>query len=278
MTSFPPAPESDGIVAGLQAAGLDTSGFSAAAVGRAVAARASATGSGARGYRRLIERDPSELARLGHEVIVRYTDFFRDPHEWRALGEHLASDVRKARPLVVWSAGCASGQEAYTAAIVIAEVCRSRRALHGYVRVLATDIDDDALAQARSGKYTPDEMSAVPPRLRRRYFRRIDGGFEVRADVADVVSFEHRDLSRDPPPRPVDLIVCRHTLMYFGSESQREILSVFHAALRPGGRLFLESTDALPGHSDAFLRSAGGHPIFVKAATNSPPARREGPG
>ena len=135
----------------------------------------------------------------------------------------------------VWSAGCASGQEAYTVAMVLAELL-GVDAYRERVKIYATDIDEDALGQARLAIYTAKEIESVPAELRERYFERADQRFAFRKDLRRTVIFGRNNLVQDAPISRLDLLICRNTLMYFNAETQGRILRHFHFALDAGGR------------------------------------------
>src|SRR5262249_31317960 len=153
--------------------------------------------------------------------------FFRDKETW----ELVASDViprlldRKPAdvPIRVWSAGCASGQEPYTIAIQLAEAL-GEDAFKERVKIYATDIDDEALAQAREATYAASALEDIAPELRERYFQPANTGSAFRADLRRNVIFGRNDLHRDPPISRVDLLVSRNTLMYFSPDVQERIL------------------------------------------------------
>lgn len=256
-----PGPELGDIVGDLAAAGYDLGGFSRAAVARAVRRRVEDAG-GSEAFKRRLSRDPGEIARLGHEVIVRFTSFFRDPDQWRALStEVLPRLFAGAAPVQAWSAGCASGEEPYTLAMVTAGVT-GVRPVADRIRIHATDIDADALAHARAAVYEPDEMAGVPPAARRSFFHRHGPRWQVVPEITDAVAFAHADVVTTAPGRPLDLVVCRHTLMYLGPQERAAAVAGFARALRPGGVLFLESTDDLAGNDDLFEPVASGLPLF----------------
>lgn len=246
--------------------GFELAGFSPSMVARAVRHRMRETGAASlEAYRGLVESDPGEAAPLSHAIFLAYTAFFRDPAHWEFLARRAVPEMLAAagRPVRIWSAGCASGEEAYTLAIVMAEALGAVE-LEGRVEIHATDTDDEALAHARAAVYQEEELRPVPARLRRRYFARTAGGHRVVPALVRAVAPARHDLLGPAPFAGVDLAVCRHTLMYFGPSEQERILASLHAALRPGGFLFLEATDRLPGHAERFAPLSPEHPVFVR--------------
>ena len=148
----------------------------------------------------------------------------------------------------MWSAGCASGEEAYSLAMLLAEAWATE-AFRERVKIYATDVDEEALAQARAARLRAKEVEAVPPDLLERYFERADGAYAFRKDLRRAVIFGRNDLVQDAPISRIDLLVCRNTLMYFNAETQARILRRLHFALRDDGFLFLGKAEMLLTHA-----------------------------
>lgn len=192
-------------------------------------------------YRALLADDPEEIARLCEAVPVHFTGFFRDPGIW----DHLASQVLPATlaakrgdaPVRVWSAGCATGEEAYSLAMLLAEAARNAGWASGRIRAFGTDVGEAALARARAGRYSDWSTDDVPARLKEAYFRRDGDAWKARPELRDLILFNRHDLLCDPPFGHLDLIVCRNTLMYFNPAAQARVLAGFYLALKPGGAL-----------------------------------------
>ena len=161
-----------------------------------------------------------------------------------------AASAGRDEPLRVWSAGCASGQEAYTAAMVLAELLGTD-AFRERVKIYATDIDEDALGHRAAAVYTRRRSSRVPEELRERYFERADQRFAFRKDLRRTVIFGRNNLVQDAPISRLDLLICRNTLMYFNAETQARILRHFHFALRDDGVLMLGKSEMMLSHRDA---------------------------
>jgi two-component system CheB/CheR fusion protein len=151
----------------------------------------------------------------------------------------------------VWSAGCASGEEAYTLAMIFAEAM-GVESFRERVKIYATDIDDEALATARQATYTEREVADVPPELLEKYFERVDTRFVFRKDLRRHVIFGRHDLMQDAPISRVGLLVCRNTLMYFNAETQAKILQRFQFALNDNSVLVLGRAETLMTHANAF--------------------------
>ncbi|MGH2704055.1 MAG: CheR family methyltransferase [Actinomycetota bacterium] len=248
------------------ATGFELRSLSRDAVERAVRRRIQEVGGGFEEYLGMLRTRAGEAALLSHRIFLNYTAFFRDESHWRYFAGHVVpmlDGVSEARPLRIWSAGCASGEEPYTLAMVMAEAFGARL-LRDRVTILATDIDEEALEYAERASFTEDEVSGVITRRRRRYLIRQRERFAIHPDLKAAVRFELHDLAVDPPPPHLDVIVCRHTLMYFDADTQASILAGFSTSLGTGRVLFLEATDGLAGHEDAFALLFPAHPIFVR--------------
>ncbi len=234
--------------------GIDFSTYKPATINRRLRGRMGATGhTTLAGYAKQLESDPEEYARLISSLLIKVTEFFRDPKVFQYLRDQvlpaLIEDARHdGRQLRVWSAGCATGEEAYSLAITLSEAIGDDGPVD--VRVFATDIDRDAIAFARRGMYPPAALQNVAPHLRARYFTKSDGGYEVVKSLRSRMIFGEHDLgARAPFPR-IDLILCRNVLIYFNLPMQRAALETFGFSLRDDGRLVLgpsETIAALPG-------------------------------
>ncbi len=235
--------------------GIDFSTYKPATINRRLRGRMGATGHATlAGYAKQLETDPEEYARLISSLLIKVTEFFRDPKVFQYLRDNalpaIIEDARQdGRQLRVWSAGCATGEEAYSLAITVAEAIGDDDGPVD-VRVFATDIDRDAIAFARRGMYPPTALQNVTASLRARYFTKTDGGYEVVKSLRSRMIFGEHDLgARAPFPR-IDLILCRNVLIYFNLPMQRAALETFSFSLRDDGRLVLgpsETVAAMPG-------------------------------
>src|SRR5262249_6376166 len=163
----------------------------------------------------------------------------------------------------IWSAGCATGAEAYTIAILFSEAM-GEDDFRDRVKIYATDVDDDALGYARHALYTSKEVGGVPEELRERYFQLTNKHYFFRSDVRRSVIFGRNDLLQDPPISRVDLLVSRNTLMYFGQDAQDRVLGNFFFAPQPRGYLMLEKAEALHSRTSLFEALDLKRRIFVK--------------
>ena len=209
-------------------------------------------------YAKLLDHDPHEYQELLDALTINVTKFYRNPETWVALRPYLA-DLWTARgsALRIWSAGCASGEEPYTIAVLLAAT-GARGAID------ATDIDRLSLERTRQAKYPDTAFTEMPAELRRRYFR--DG--QPAPEVRELVQVMAHDLTRDPPPTPpYDLIVCRNVVIYFERAAQERLFQGFVDALRPGGVLLLGKVETLFGPARERLKLVDPRErIYVKPA------------
>jgi two-component system CheB/CheR fusion protein len=204
-------------------------------------------------YQELLEREPEEFVPLFDTILINVTSFFRDDLAWDYLAAEIVPKiVEGGHDIRVWSTGCATGEEAYSAAIVFAEALGEEDAFRRRVKIYATDIDDDALSIGRHARYTEKQLEAVPPELRTKYFEDGNTGYAFRQDLRRCVIFGRHDVIQDPPISKIDLLISRNTLMYFTTETQEQILQNFHFALRDDGYLFLGKSEALAARSPLF--------------------------
>lgn len=217
-----------------------------------------------------LEVHPGEFNSLFNMILINVTGFFRDPPVWEHIAEKVLPPLlenTRQDSLRVWSAGCASGQEAYTLAMLLAEAIGAEAFRHR-VKIYGTDADEEALAQARQASYSAREVETVPPALRERYFEAVDDRFVFHKDLRRSVVFGRHDLLQDAPISRVDLLTCRNTLMYFNAENQGRILSRFHFALKDTGILLLGKAETLLTHSRGFVPVELRQRVFAKANRN----------
>jgi two-component system CheB/CheR fusion protein len=206
-------------------------------------------------YLDYLEVHPEEFAQLFNTILINVTSFFRDTASWGYLGEEIIPRLLQEKTptdsIRVWSAGCASGEEAYTAAMVLAEAI-GVEAFRRRVKVYATDVDEEALNIARQASYSGKELQDIDDNLRSKYFEPLNGRYVFRADLRRSVIFGRHDLVQDAPISKLDLLISRNTIMYFNSETQARILARFHFALNENGYLFLGRAELLLTHSNLF--------------------------
>jgi two-component system CheB/CheR fusion protein len=257
--------------------GFDFTGYKRATLVRRVQKRMETVGiQDCSRYAALLASDPDEFTQLFNTLLINVTRFFRDDGPWQQIAEQVIPALIARRdgelPIRVWSAGCASGEEAYTLAMLFAEALGPER-FRARVKIYATDVDDEALAQARTAMYTERQLEDVPEPLRARYFETVGGRSLFTKELRRSVIFGRNDLVQDAPISRIDLLACRNTLMYFNATTQAAILGRFHFALADGGVLLLGRAETLLTQSDAFTPIDLKHRIFSKAMTFSPRER-----
>ena len=206
-------------------------------------------------YARLLDADTAEYERLLDALTINVTKLFRNWETYEAIERVVVPELwqRPDPALRVWSAGCSSGEEPYSLAILFhrhaARVGESAR-LAGRLEVLGSDIDRGVLAQAERGVFPPAAFADTPPELQERWFRREGSGFAVASEIRPLVRFERRDLINEAAPRGgLHLITCRNVIIYFDRATQEALFERFHAALAPGGFLVLGKVETLLGHA-----------------------------
>ena len=232
--------------------GFDFSGYKRTTLVRRVGKRAGELGLDSfAAYHDYLQGNPEEFPILFDKILINVTDFFRDTPAWGFLRDEVVPEiVKKNTNIRVWSTGTASGQEAYSAAIVFCETLGPELFLRR-VKIYATDVDEEALAEARTG-YTAKDLEGLEPGLRTRYFEPMGGRFQFRQALRRALIFGRHDLMQDAPISRLDLLMCRNTLMYFTAEAQGRILARFHYALNDDGYLFLGRAEMLLTHATLF--------------------------
>jgi two-component system CheB/CheR fusion protein len=250
--------------------GFDFTGYKRTSLIRRVRHRMEQAGYGSfEEYLDVLQASSDEFAALFNTILINVTSFFRDLPAWEFLRDEVVPSILAERgpndPIRVWSAGCASGQEAYSLAMVLADAL-GPEGFRQRAKIYATDIDEDALSEGRAASYESRMIASVPPELLERYFERSNGRYTFRKDLRRAVIFGRNDLVKDAPISRVDLLVCRNTLMYLNAETQRNVLTRLHFALAPQGTLFLGHAEMLLSHSDRFTPVDLKHRIFRKGA------------
>jgi two-component system CheB/CheR fusion protein len=220
-------------------------------------------------YRDYLELQPDEFNELFDSMLINVTSFFRDPLAWQALRDKVVPELISSKstksPIRIWSAGCATGEEAYTLAMVLAEALGAEQ-FRERVKIYATDLDEDALQVARTGSYEARALADVPERLRDIYFEPAGDKHAFRRDLRRQVIFGRNDLTRDAPISRVDLLTARNTLMYFNAETQVNVIRRFHFALNYPGYLLLGKAEMLLNHADRFVPVDLRKRLFRKAS------------
>lgn len=236
-------------------------------------------------YARLLQQSPSEVNALFRDLLIGVTSFFRDPAAFEALSAQLLRALKAHRvegaPFRVWVAGCSSGEEAYSVAMLLLEHRQALGCEFG-LQVFASDLDSRAIAVARAGLYPAASLADMSPERRERFFMpEADGGaYRVRKPLRDLLIFSEHDINRDPPFSRLDVLSCRNLLIYMGLDLQRRLIPLFHQALNPGGLLFLGSSEGVGDGPHGFEVLDRKAKLFRRGDTLSPAARvsSNGPG
>jgi two-component system CheB/CheR fusion protein len=218
-------------------------------------------------YIDLLQVHPDEFSYLFNTILINVTSFFRDAPAWEYLTTTaiptILAEKSHGEPIRVWSAGVATGQEAYSVAMLLAEALGDDEFLRR-VKIYATDVDEEALNEARQATYSEREVEGIPPAFLEKYFERVGTRYVFRKDLRRAVIFGQHDLLQDPPISRIDLLLCRNTLMYFNAEAQTRVLGNLHYALNDNGFLFLGKSEMLITHTDLFAPADLKQRIFRK--------------
>ena len=206
-------------------------------------------------YAHLLRENPDEATALMKELLISVTNFFRDPDAFAVLERRviprLFEDKSGMDQVRVWSAGCATGEEAYSLGMLLIEHA-STRPESAAIQIFATELDEEAIAVAREGLYSDADVGDLTPERLRRFFTRDAGGYRVRRELREMVLFAHHNVIKDPPFSHLDLIACRNLLIYLNRTIQDRVIETFHFALRPGGVLFLGASETPDSSADLF--------------------------
>ena len=226
------------------------------------------------GYANYLAAHPDEHVALFNTILINVTGFFRDPEAWKIVATHvvprIVADAAESRSIRIWSAGCSSGEEPYSFAMLLAEHLGDSAGDY-LVKIYGTDVDEDALTSARRALYHLDQLKDVAPELIEKYFHRDNHLYRLKRDLRRWCIFGAHNLTQAPPMSHIDLLICRNVLIYFTTELQDRILARFHYAIRDNGFLFLGRSESLLARSRIF---AAQHPkwrVFKRASPGGRP-------
>ena len=207
-----------------------------------------------RDYARFLERYPMEVNTLYRELLIGVTSFYRDREAWECLGEQVLPELldrNAGKELRFWVAGCSTGEEAYTLAMVCRETM-DRLGKLADIKIFATDVDRDAVQRAGNGVYPESIVADLSPQLLTKYFQRKDDNFHIARQIREMVVFAPHNLLKDPPFTNIDLISCRNLLIYLQPVLQKKALDLFGFSLNPEGVLFLGSSETVGDAGDLY--------------------------
>jgi two-component system, chemotaxis family, CheB/CheR fusion protein len=206
-------------------------------------------------YVTYMRNNPPEVDTLFKELLIRVTNFFRDPEAYDALREKafplILRGKQTGQPIRIWVPGCSTGEEAYSLAILFHEECQKLKVRH-HIQFFATDIDAGSIEIARSGMYPNSITVDVSPDRISRYFTKKDTVFKIKDEIREMVVFAEHDINKDPPFSKMDMISCRNLLIYVNADRQKRLLPLFRYALNSDGILFLGSSETVGDNTDIF--------------------------
>jgi two-component system CheB/CheR fusion protein len=265
----PPDPEFEALLRHIQESrGLDFRGYKRTSLRRRITLRMEALNAeDFTAYRAYLEAQPGEYEELLNTVLINVTSFFRDEEAWGVLRSQVIPDMlakaAEDRPIRVWSVGCASGEEPYSLAMLLAESMGTAEFCRR-VKIYATDLDEEALKIARLATYAPREVESVPPELLEKYFERTSNHYVFERELRKCVIFGRHNVVNDAPISRIDLLACRNLLIYLEAETQGTVLPRLHYALNREGYLFLGKAETQLARSSLFRAVDMKHRIFAK--------------
>jgi len=216
-------------------------------------------------YIERLRQEPKEVGALFRDLLINVTNFFRDADAFKVLEKQVIPELFAGRgaddTVRVWVPGCATGEEVFSIGILMREYMDTLSAIPR-VQIFATDIDDQALAVARAGRYPEALLDTVSEARRKRFFAHENGSYLLSKDVRDLCIFSPHSVIRDPPFSRLDLVSCRNLLIYFGPDVQNRVIPTFHYALKPGGYLFLGTSENVTQFADLFSPIDKKHRVF----------------
>jgi two-component system CheB/CheR fusion protein len=253
--------------------GMDFSNYKDATISRQIMRRMAAIRiPDLEAYGEYIGKHHSELSELAGNFLICVTSFFRDPESFDSMRRVLREVLRGKQPgddIRIWIPGCATGEEVYTVAIILAEELGDHRDKYR-IQLFATDINGDAVSTARAGIYPEAALSGVASDLIERYFTAQEGLYVIDKSLRDMTLFARQDLVQDPPFVRLDMVSCRNLLIYFKSELQERVMKVFHYSLRNNGILFLGKSESVGRLGTLFVEKDRRNKIFLKRPVASP--------
>lgn len=206
-------------------------------------------------YVRYLKEHPAEVTLLFKELLINVTSFFRDPEVFIELKKNVLPELLANKPedyvFRVWIAGCATGEEAYSVAILLRELMDENHT-DFKTQIYATDLDDDAIATARAGLYLPNIAQDITPERLRRFFIKEEDGFRVKKSIREMIVFAVQNVIKDPPFTKLDLLSCRNLMIYLEPVLQNRLIPAFHYSLKPSGILIVSPSESIGNHTELF--------------------------
>ena len=222
-------------------------------------------------YYRFLQLRPEELRLLHEDLLINVTRFFRDPSFWDSLRENVLPPLLQGRsedrPIRIWCAGCSTGEEAYSLAMIVIEYL-SAHGLEIPVQMFGTDASEHSIEMARTGIYPDSVADDISPERLRRFFTKVDRGYQISKRIRDMCIFARQNLGNDAPFSHVDIVSCRNVMIYFNQVLQRQVMVTFHYALEPGGYMLLGMSEGLRNYNDSFATIDRKHKVYVKTGAS----------
>ncbi len=224
-------------------------------------------------YVRFLQENPQELELLFRELLIGVTNFFRDPEAWEQLKAEILPAFLTRHPvgqtLRAWIPACATGEEAYSLAILFKEALAELKSGSNLtLQIFATDLDAQAIEKAREGLFPDNIVADISAQRLERFFIKVENGYQVTKAIREMIIFAPQNVIMDPPFTKLDLICCRNLLIYLTSELQKKILPLFHYSLNPGGYLFLGSAETIGAFTNLFAPLPGKNRLYRRLETN----------
>jgi two-component system CheB/CheR fusion protein len=220
-------------------------------------------------YVKYVQENPAELKALYQDMLINVTSFFRTPPIFDALKTRILPAMLKKRsgeaPLRLWTPGCSSGEETYSLAIAVLEFLGDKASSQP-VQIFGSDVSEVSINKARNGLYPENIQGDVSPERLRRFFVRVDGGYRINKSVRDMCIFAQHNLLADPPFSQMDLICCRNLLIYLEAPLQKNVISLFHYALKPHGYLVLGNAEGVGTMTNLFALEDRATKVYTKRA------------
>ncbi|HYG21812.1 MAG TPA: chemotaxis protein CheB [Verrucomicrobiae bacterium] len=225
-------------------------------------------------YLRHLQKNPAEVDLLFNDILIKVTGFFRDPQVFAALKKKVLPGITKNKnseiPIRIWVPGCSTGEEVYSLAICLHEFL-GKNVSGKQIQIFGTDISDAIVARARIGLYSSNISAQVSPERLRRYFVKVEDGYQIAKFIRDLCIFARQNVAEDPPFSKLDLISCRNLLIYLGPELQRKVMPTFHYSLRSGGFLMLGTSETVGSFATLFSVVDKKNKIYCKVENHSRP-------
>lgn len=198
-------------------------------------------------YVQLLKTDKDCFEEFVNYLTINVSEFYRNPDQWELLDKEIIPELiaRYGKNLKIWSAACSTGDEPYSLVMAL-----SRHIPLSQIKILATDIDKQVIAKAKVGLYNEKSIASVPDDFKKKYFTKIGPSYQISQEIKNRVEFKEHNLLKDAYPTDCNLIVCRNVLIYFTEEAKEEIYRKFEKALRPGGLLFIGSTEQIINYKE----------------------------